>query len=174
MVIRKIILSALVAMFMAGGVFAQQQLRIGFVNSEAILEQYSGTRAAEEELRRQYARWEQEASQKEQNIRNMQDNLQRQALLLSEDRRNQIQRELQDSIMAYQRFLQEKFGQQGEAAQRNNELLRPIVERINRIINQIATEDNYDFIFDARAGIIFAKTSYDLTDRVIRVLNSGR
>jgi Skp family chaperone for outer membrane proteins len=70
--------------------------------------------------------------------------------------------------------LQDKFGQQGEAAQRNNELLRPIVEKVNNIINQIATEENYDFIFDSKAGIVFAKKSYDLTDKVIRALNAGR
>jgi len=169
---KKMMLVALIAMLSAGSVFAQ--LRIGYVNSDAILEQYSGTRAAEEELRRMYARWEQEASQKEQNIRNMQENLQRQALLLSEDRRNQIQRELQDSIAGYQKFLQDKFGQQGEAAQRNNELLRPIVERVNAIINKIAEDENYDFIFDSKAGLVFAKKSYDLTDKVIRALNSGR
>jgi len=169
---KKLMFGAMIAMFMAGGVFAQ--LKIGYVNSDAILEQYSGTRAAEEEMRRLYARWEQEASQKEQNIRTMQENLQRQRLLLSEDRRAQIEREMQDSLTAYQRFLQEKFGQQGEAAQMNNELLRPIVEKVNNIINKIAADENYDFIFDSKAGIVFAKKSYDLTDKVVRALNSGR
>jgi outer membrane protein len=150
------------------------QLKLGYVNSDAILEQYSGTKAAEEELRKQYAKWEQEASKKEENIRKMQENLQKQALLLSEERKMQIQKEMQDSMTNYQKFLQDKFGQQGEAAQKNNELLRPIVEKVNSIINKIATDENYDYIFDSKAGVIFAKKSYDLTDKVIKALNSGK
>jgi len=169
---RKLALAFAAAMFFTTGSFAQ--LKMGYVNSDAILEQYSGTKAAEEELRKQYAKWEQEASKKEQNIRNMQENLDKQALLLSEDRKAQIRKELQDSMMIYQKFLQDKFGQQGEAAQKNNELLRPIVEKVNAVINKIATDENYDYIFDSKAGVVFAKKSYDLTDKVIKVLNSGK
>jgi len=110
---KRTMLGALIVMFFTVGAFAQ--LKLGYVNSDAILEQYSGTKAAEEELRKQYAQWEQEASRKEENIRRMQENLQKQALLLSEDRKMQIQREMQDSLAAYQKFLQDKFGQQGEA-----------------------------------------------------------
>lgn len=169
---KKLVFGALIVMLLSCGAFAQ--LKLGYVNSDAILEQYSGTKAAEEELRKQYAQWEQEASKKEQNIRNMQENLQKQALLLSEDRKNQINKELQDSLASYQKYLQDKFGQQGEAAQKNNELLRPIVEKVNNIINKIAADENYDFIFDSKAGVVFAKKSYDLTDKVIKALNSGK
>jgi Skp family chaperone for outer membrane proteins len=76
--------------------------------------------------------------------------------------------------MIYQKFLQDKFGQQGEAAQKNNELLRPIVEKVNAVINKIATDENYDYIFDSKSGVVFAKKSYDLTDKVIKALNSGK
>jgi len=169
---KKLILAFAAAMIFTTGSFAQ--LKMGYVNSDAILEQYSGTKAAEEELRKQYAKWEQEASKKEQNIRNMQENLDKQALLLSEDRKAQIRKELQDSMMIYQKFLQDKFGQQGEAAQKNNELLRPIVEKVNAVINKIATDENYDYIFDSKAGVVFAKKSYDLTEKVIKALNSGK
>jgi outer membrane protein len=163
---------AIMMFLFVGG--AAAQLKIGFVNSDEVLSQYSGTKRAEDELRREYQRWEQEATKKQENILRMEENLNRQALLLSEDRRTELRREIQDSVMAYQRFLQEHFGQQGLAAQRNNELLRPIVERINTIINQIARDENYDFIFDARAGLVFAKPVYDLTDKVVRALNAGR
>jgi len=169
---KKLTLAFAAAMIFTTGSFAQ--LKMGYVNSDAILEQYSGTKAAEEELRKQYAKWEQEASKKEQNIRNMQENLDKQALLLSEDRKAQIRKELQDSMMIYQKFLQDKFGQQGEAAQKNNELLRPIVEKVNAVINKIATDENYDYIFDSKAGVVFAKKSYDLTEKVIKALNSGK
>ena len=169
---KKIIFVLVIIMTFAGSICAQ--LKIGYVDSDAVLEQYSGMRAAEEEFNKFRQRLEQESSRKEESIRKMQETLEKQALLLSEDRRRQMQKDIQDSVMSYQKFLQDKFGQQGEAAQKNNELLRPIVERINTIIRKIATDENYDFIFDSKAGLIHAKKSYDLTDKVIRALNSGR
>ena len=169
---KKLNLAIIFALIFAVCVCAE--LKIGYVNSDAVLEQYSGTKAAEEELRKQYAKWEQEANKKEENIRKMQENFEKQRLLLSEERKNQIQKEMQDSMMLYQKFLQDKFGQQGEAAQKNNELLRPIVEKVNTIINKIAADENYDFIFDSKAGVVFAKKSYDLTEKVVKALNSGK
>lgn len=169
---KKLISVIVFTMVFAGSVCAQ--LKLGYVDSDAVLEQYGGMKAAEEEFNKYRQKVEQEASKKEENIRKMQENLEKQALLLSEDRKRQIQKDMQDSLMSYQKFLQDKFGQQGEAAQKNNELLRPIVEKINGIIRKIATDENYDFIFDSKAGLIHAKKSYDLTDKVIRALNSGK
>jgi len=169
---KKLIIAIVAVMAFAVGVSAQ--LKVGYVNSDEILEQYSGTKKAEEELRKEYAKWEQEASKKQENILKLEETLNKQALILSEDKKAQIRKEMQDSVTAYQKFLQDKFGQQGAAAQKNNELLRPIVEKVNGIINKIAADENYDFIFDSKAGVVFAKKSYDLTDKVIKALNSGK
>lgn len=161
----------LLALF-AGTISAE--LKLGYINSDEILAQYHGTKAAEEELRKEYAKWEQEATEKQNRIREMQDQLQKQALLLSEERKAQIGKDLQDSVVVYQQFLQDKFGQEGEAARRNSELLKPIIEKVNVIIDKIAVEENYDFIFDTKGGVVFAKKSYDITERVLKALNVAK
>ena len=150
------------------------ELKMGYVNSDLILTSYHGTKSAEEKLRQQYAKWENEATQKQQRIQGMQADLQKQALLMSETRKAEVEKELQDSLIAYQSFLQEKFGEQGEAARQNSELLQPIIEKISVILNDMAEKENYDFIFDSKAGIVFAKKGYDLTDKVLKILNSGK
>jgi len=51
-------------------------------------------------------------------------------------------------------------------------MTKPIVDKINKIIGKIAEEENYDYVFDARqGGLVFAKKKFDLTDRVIKILN---
>ena len=53
--------------------------------------------------------------------------------------------------------------------------MKPISEKVQRIIDKIAKEENFDFIFDARAGgIIYALPKYDLTDRVLMLLNKEK
>jgi outer membrane protein len=74
-------------------------------------------------------------------------------------------------IITHQKFLSDKFGQRGEALVKNEELMKPVVEKINKIIEKIAKDENFDFIFDIRmGGIVFAKPAYDLTDRVLAQL----
>jgi Skp family chaperone for outer membrane proteins len=55
------------------------------------------------------------------------------------------------------------------------ELTKPIVDKINEIIDQIAKEEHYDFIFDTRSGaVVFAKKSYDITEKVLKIINSQK
>ncbi len=50
-------------------------LKIGYIDSDAVLAGYSGTKAAEEKLRQFYAKLEQEATEKQGRIKQMQDEL---------------------------------------------------------------------------------------------------
>lgn len=152
-----------------------QALKIGFVNSERIFTQFEGTRVAQEQFNREVARWEQEASQNTRRIRELQEQLERQSLMLSADRRRVLEDSLRTMITAHEAFIQQKFGPRGEVLTRNEQLTRPILERIQRIIDRIARDENYDFIFDWRSGgLVFAKDAHDLTERVLTQLQRER
>ena len=59
-----------------------------------------------------------------------------------------------------------------EAARRQEELMSPIMEKFNTIIQQLRTEGGYAFIFDASAGaLLAADEALDLTAEVVRRLN---
>ncbi len=154
--------------------FTFAELKIGFINSEKILLEYEGTKSAEEKLKKEYAKWEQEATERQKKMKEMKEQLDKQSLLLSAERKKEIESELEREYIEYNKFLQEKFGQQGDAAKRNDELLRPIIEKINKILDKIAKNENYDFIFDAKGGVVYAKKAYDLTEKVVQVLNAEK
>ncbi len=149
-------------------------LKIGYVDSDVVLAGYSGTKTAEEKLRQFYAKLEQEATEKQGRIKQMQDELQKQALLISETRKKELEQSLQDSLIVYQQFIQEKMGQQGAAAQKQAELMQPIIEKINVAIKELSEKENFDFVFDAKAGLLFGKPAYDVTQKLITTLNSGK
>lgn len=154
--------------------FASAEMKMGYIDSEAVLAGYSGTKAAEEKLRQFYAKLEQEATEKQKRIKQMQEDLQKQALLISAERKAEIEKELQDSLIVYQQFIQEKMGQQGAAAQKQAELMAPIIEKINVAIKALAEKENYDFIIDSKMGLLYGKPTYDVTEKVIKTLNSGK
>lgn len=152
--------------------YAGAEMKIGFINSEEIFRGYEGTKEAQEKFDKEVAKWEQDATNRQKEIKDMKDQLDKQSLLLSAERRTELEAKLKQKMSEYQDFLQTKFGQKGEALSKNEELTKPIIEKINKIIDKIAKEENFDYILDARAGgVIFAKKTYDLTQRVITILN---
>ena len=60
----------------------------------------------------------------------------------------------------------------GELFQKQNELMKPIQNKVFTIIQQVATEEELDFVFDRSGDILFlyAKPEYDLTAKVIERL----
>ena len=69
-------------------------------------------------------------------------------------------------------YRDKKFGANGELFQKQNELMKPVQNKVFTIIQQIATEEEMDFVFDRSGDIIFlyAKPEYDLTPKVIERL----
>ena len=151
------------------------ELKIGYINSELIFMEYEGTKDAQKKFNNEVAKWEQEASKRQKEIKDLKEQLDKQSLLLSNERKKELEDSLNQKMISYQTFLQEKFGQKGEALVKNEELTKPIIEKINKIIEKIAKEENYDYIFDARAGgIVFAKPVYDLSQRVLAQLSKEK
>jgi outer membrane protein len=155
--------------------WASAELKMGFINVEEIFKNYSGTKDAQEKFDKEVAKWEQDASARQKEIKDIKDQLEKQSLLLSSERKAELEAKLKQKMVEYQDFLQTKFGQKGEVLSKNEELTKPIVEKINKIIEKIAKDENYDFILDARAGgVIFGKPAYDLTQRVLGLLNKEK
>jgi outer membrane protein len=80
------------------------------------------------------------------------------------------EKDLGGKQQAYQQHVQEL---EQTAQQREAELVRPIMEQINKIIEQIRSENGYLFILDAgsQAGVVVAAdSSLDITDQVIKKL----
>jgi len=166
-----------VTMFFAAAAFCtvSAQLKLGFVNSEKIFTQFEGTKIAQEKFNKEVAKWEQEASKRVKEITEMKEQLEKQSLLLSAERKKALEDSLRQKVILHEKFLQEKFGQRGDVLSKNEELTKPILEKIQKIIDKIAKDEQFDFIFDYRAGgLVFAKQAYDLTDRVLAQLSKEK
>ena len=151
--------------------FSFAELKIGYINSERIINEYQGTKEAQDKFNKEVARWEQEASERQKEIKTKKEQLDKQSLLLSAERKKELESQLEQELIEYNKFLQEKFGQQGDAVKKNEELLKPIMEKVNKILEKIAKDENYDYILDGRYSLVYAKKAYDITEKVIQVLN---
>jgi outer membrane protein len=151
------------------------ELKVGIINSEKIFLEYEGTKQAQEKFNKEVAKWEQEATDRQKEIKELQQQLEKQSLLLSAERKKEIEEKLQQKVIEYRKFLNEKFGQQGEALKQNQELTAPIIDRIKAILDKIGEAESYDLILDTQnGGVVFWKKTYDLTDKVLKELQKEK
>ena len=160
------------ALLMLGGTAraqtAESGLRIGYINSSAIVAGNADAMAAQEQFKREMVPFESELKALETEIGQLLNRYQAQQVTLSPDTRRNRQQE----ILQKQQEYQNRMGEiEAEAARRQQELVAPIMERINAIIQDIRREGSYTFIFDVSAGgLIAADEAFDLTDEVIQRL----
>lgn len=149
-----------------------QDLSIAFVRSETILEQYHRARAATETLNRDVQAWNEEMQSRRRDLDLLGKELEAQAPMLSDPVRREKEQDFQQKLNEYEQFVQSVWGPGGLVTQRNEELLRDVVLRIQQVTARIAEAEGFDFVFDGSDGnIIYADRSYDLTQRVLDELN---
>ena len=145
-----------------------RDLKIGYIISEAIREDYEEFQAAQRTLDEEKAEWEQQYEAKVQEIIDMEKDLQDKEFVYSDTRKQEIRATIETKKQELYTFEQDLTNR---LIQRNSELSAPINNKINEVLNRIGDEEGYDFIFDANQGnIVYAKDDYDLTERLLEEL----
>ena len=148
------------------------QLKIGYVDSDTIMKQLPDAQDVQKKLDAMIKEWQEEISKMERDWKAKYDDYDKRKLILSEQKRIEIEKELVALEDQFTKYRQDKLGVRGELFQKQEELMKPIQNRIFTVIEEIAKENDYDYIFD-RSGdmmFLFAKEEYDLTKEVIAKL----
>ncbi len=152
---------------------ASAELRIAFVNSEVILQNYTAVEGVVATFNRDVQGWNEEAERQKSDLERLRDELESQSLMLSDERHQEKEMEYQRKLNEYEQFVQSIWGPEGLVEQRNEELLRPIISKIQTLLAKLAVDEDYDFILDAADNnILFADPDHDITDLVVEMLNS--
>ena len=148
------------------------QPKIGYVDSDTIMKQLPEAQDAQKKLDAIIKDWQEELSKMERDWKTKYDDYDKRKLILSDQKRAEIEKELVTLENQTSKYRQDKFGVKGELFQKQEELMKPIQNRIFTAIQQVAKENDYDFIFDRSGDIIFlyAKEEYDVTAMVIEKL----
>jgi outer membrane protein len=155
----------------AGDGAPQEPTRLAFVNARAVLEAVPEYQAAESAFARELESFRDEVSRLQLQLDSAVREYDQQSVVLSPSAKQAKERELQQ----LDQRLQQRSGElQQRAEVRQQELLEPIQQRVNAIIEGLRAEGNYAFIFDAGSpGIIAADRSLDLTRAVLQRLGAA-
>src|SRR5436190_15282590 len=112
-------LMVLLAMAAAVGPVSAADLKIGYIDSARIFQEYSDAKEAQARFDRQVQGWRDEAAEKEKQVNALRAEVRDQSPILSALKRQEKEEALQRAISEYERFIQDIWGPQGRAAQEN-------------------------------------------------------
>lgn len=147
-------------------------IKIAHVDSKMLFEKYAETTKAQRDYDRQVQKWEQEAQAKQKELLDMKERLEKQSLMLSDEKKKELEAQFAKKKADYEQFVQQIYGKDGALYQKNQEITDPIVQKIKKTIQDVANQEGYDMVLDRAAGaVVFWKKDNDLTQRVLEILN---
>ncbi|MCY4224154.1 MAG: OmpH family outer membrane protein [Bacteroidetes bacterium] len=151
---------------------AHAQHKIAYVDSERIYSSFPEFSTAQQSLDRTAQQWEQEIEQRQDELDEMFQEYQARELLYTSDSRQQKQNEIIAAEEELERLRMQYFGPEGQLFQQQEQILRPIQEKVLIAIEEVAQADDFDYVFDRSGDFVFLYTnqSLDITDLVLEEL----
>ena len=151
---------------------AMSQVKIAYVTTEAIMKQLPDAQDAQKQLDQFVVDWQGELNKLQQDWQKKLDDYDKRKLIMTEQRRADAEKELRDLEQKVAEYRNKKFGQNGDLFLKQNELMKPVQDRVFKAIQDVALEEGYDYVFDKSGEILlmYANTKYDLTPKVLAKL----
>lgn len=147
-------------------------LKVAVIDTEKILRNSATGKAALLDLQKLQERKEAEAQAKQKAIKELQAKIDEGRLSLSKNKLSAMEKQLEDLMVALSRF-QDDANRELQA--KRDDILAAVDARVMPVINQVAKEQSYAFIFRKfESGLIFADDSYDITNLIIQRLDSAK
>ena len=149
-------------------------IKIGYVDSNEIMTKFEEVRDVQIQLEKEQRKMQTEFESLVSSLDSLKRDYERQRLLMSESRRVEKENEILSMEQSIQQYQLDKFGQEGEIYRKQNELLKPVLAKIDQAIQKVGNERGYDFILDAMSGaLLFALDAHNLTVDVMDELENA-
>jgi len=151
------------AAFVAMGAEAAD-MKIGFVDVERISRESAPAERASKQLEKEFAPRRQELQRREARIKELQGQLEREAMTMTESDRRAKEQELARTNVEFQR-MQREFRE--DLTIRRNQEIQGLMERANRVIRKIAEAGKFDLVIQ---DAVYRDPRIDITDQVLKAL----
>ncbi|HTY12306.1 MAG TPA: OmpH family outer membrane protein [Bacteroidota bacterium] len=148
------------------------QMKIGYINSEAIMQQLTEAQDAQKQLDAISTDWQAELTRMQTDLQHRFEDYDKKKLIMSDKRRAEVEKELQDLEKKMVDFRTAKFGANGELFTKQNELMKPVQDKLFKAVKDVADEGGYDYVFDKSSTtlLMYSNEKNDLTAKVLAKL----
>ncbi len=152
------------ALVFAANAAVAEEAKMGYINVEKAVDGTSDGKKANDELQKVFKARQDELRKKEDDLKTKRDDLQKKEMVLTDQVKLRKQMELEKEIVEFQK---QGMGYQQEIQKKEFEMKKPILDGIQKIIEEIAKKDNFTMILNAKQGVVWAKNDIDITQRVV-------
>lgn len=150
------------------GAAAQNNFKLGVVDTQGVFERFTKAQEANEILKTAEERLRSQLDGIQQEIATMEERLTKQKLFLDAPETETLQADIRIKRQELQRELE--IGQESLLAKRD-ELLAPLTQEIESLLQQVGESEGYSLILEKRLVTLYVDPQYDLTERVVKLLN---
>ncbi len=175
---KKLSLILIIAVFLVSSNYSNAQgknLKVGVVDVEMIVQQLPEAVEADKKLQELAKTYRDSLKALQQQYSEKMQNYNKQKSMMTPEQKQQEEAALKQLEMTYAQFQQQKLGNQGELAQKREELLAPIREKIQDAIKKISKKENLDIVLDKGSPIVlYAEDKLDVTFSALDLLKRGK
>ena len=154
-------------------VSAQRSVKIGYIDTEYILENLPEYNQVSDRLEEKAEGWKKEIEDRSRKIEQKKEALNSERILLTNEMIDEIEEEITLDEEELSEYQQKRFGPRGDLIIQKQQLIQPIQDQIFNAIRELAESKNYDFIFDKSADIVmlYSDKRFDVSDQILRTIS---
>jgi len=143
--------------------------KIGWVDMQKAVNECNAGKEAKKALTKEAEKDQRLIVEKQNELKEMKESLEKQVLLLTPEARTTKEKELQTKLRDFQRWGEDV---QNELKQKQIEMERNISRGLIKVVQEIAAKEGYSVILQKNEAIVlFSSKSTDLTDQVIKAFD---
>lgn len=153
------------------------QLKIGYVDSEVILAQFPEAIKAKSDLDGMVVKWRKDLDSMKVEIQKISEDYQKQAKTMKPEDVQKAEAKYSEKVQKAQQYQDQKFNQpNGEYFVKQDQLMKPVKEKIFKAIDDVSKEENMQFVFDKAGEVVLLKADpqFDITYKVLDLLKRGK
>jgi Skp family chaperone for outer membrane proteins len=151
---------------------AQRGVRIGYIDTEYILQNVPEYQEASSQLDKKVLQWKTEIEKRLTAIEQKKKELDNESVLLTKELYDERFEDISFEEAEIVDYQQKRFGPSGDLIVQKRQLIEPIQDQIFAAVQEIATTKKYDFVLDKSADVVmlYSAERYDISEQVLRTI----
>ncbi|MGZ3863710.1 MAG: OmpH family outer membrane protein [Bacteroidia bacterium] len=150
--------------------------KIGYVDTEYILNQIPEYKAAKAELDKASGDWQKEIETKYAEIDKLYKAYQAEQILLTDDLKKKRENEIINREKEAKDLQKQRFGVDGDLFKKRMELVKPVQDKVYNAVKTVAEKAGIAIIFDKASDMmmLYANPKYDKSDDILSFLGYNK
>jgi len=148
---------------------AAETPKLGYVDLQEALYVSDAGKKAVNVVTGEKERLQKELDKKQNDLKKMGEEIEKQGYLLSDETRSKKEKEYQEELKNLNRFFQDS---RDKLQEKERKLTKKIIDDLLKIIEEVGKEKGYTFIFEKNESrLLYSDKAVDLTDEVVKRYN---